>query len=71
MGHVLFYDKKVNKIVKTNPELAHFHFQKGFISSCLAEHGEVGKAKFKQKLCVSLCLLLSFLIPFKCRLCLA
>jgi hypothetical protein len=46
MDHVLFYNKKVKKIVKTNPELAHFPFQKGFISSCLAEHGEVGKAKF-------------------------
>ncbi len=46
MDHVLVYNKKVNKIVKTNPELAHFPFQKGFISSCLAEHGELGKAKF-------------------------
>jgi hypothetical protein len=46
MDHVLFCNKKVNKIEKTNPELAHFRFQKGFISSCLAEHDELGKAKF-------------------------
>jgi hypothetical protein len=46
MDHVLFYYQKVYKIVKTNPGLAHFPFQKGFISSCLAEHGELGKAKF-------------------------
>jgi hypothetical protein len=47
MNHVLFYNKKVNKIVKTNPVLAQFPFQKGFISSSLAEHGELEKAKFK------------------------